>query len=400
MKYSDSIKQMEKIIEKVNNIPRICENINRWHIENPILQTKDYLAFSGIAQAENMFSNSVFGLAGKQDDMCKNILGNTALGLAANVQAEQTQISLNSALEAMKKYDGIWQNSALSVAAAVQAEQTHISLSPFLEAMEKYESVHQKLIGCVNLGSAIQAASQQFNFLQDVTRNNLDLGMESATKIAGLSRVVTAFAEGLTAFTKSTSYQGVTKVLEQYQNSMDQILSSIQQMPLDKFEAMDHIWEDFNIDDVSISENGDLTYQGMTYEKEVVPQELERQVQEVREKDIPKQLEELKQKHWLLCFIIYILFLIPNIVETTTWYADVGQSVYEAVMDLPEMCYTIKEKSYIRAEANAKSGILATLVYDTKLEILEDIPRWYKVKYIDETGTETEGWISKISVEE
>lgn len=77
-----------------------------------------------------------------------------------------------------------------------------------------------------------------------------------------------------------------------------------------------------------------------------------------------------------------------------------GQSVYEAVMDLPEMCYTIKEKSYIRAEANAKSGILATLVYDTKLEILEDIPRWYKVKYIDETGTETEGWISKISVEE
>nr|WP_243423764.1 SH3 domain-containing protein [Anaerotignum lactatifermentans] len=63
------------------------------------------------------------------------------------------------------------------------------------------------------------------------------------------------------------------------------------------------------------------------------------------------------------------------------------------------MCYTIKEKSYLRAEANAKSKILATLVYDTELEILEDIPRWYKVKYIDETGVETEGWISKISIE-
>lgn len=391
---------MEKIMEKVNKIPRICEDINRWYTENPILRTKDYLASSGITQAENMFSNSIFGLVGKQDDICKNILGNTALGLATNMQAEQTHISLNSALEAIKKYDGLWQNTAVSLASAMQAERTHISLSPVLEAMKKYEGIQQKLIEYANFGSTIQAASQQFNLMQDITRNNLGLGIESASKIAGLSHTIIAFAEGLTAFTKSTSYQGVIKVLEQYQNSVDQILSSVQQLPMDKFKAMDHIWKDFNIDDVSISEDGDLTYQGMTYEKEVVPQELERQVQEVKEKDIPKQLEELKQNHWLLCFIIYILFFIPSTVETTARYADVGQSIYEAVMDIPQMCYTIKEKSYIRNEANAKSDILAILVYDTKLEILEDIPRWYKVKYIDETGTEIEGWISKISVEE
>lgn len=64
------------------------------------------------------------------------------------------------------------------------------------------------------------------------------------------------------------------------------------------------------------------------------------------------------------------------------------------------MCYTTREKSYIRSKADAKSKILATLVYDTELEILEDIPRWYKVKCTDETGTEIEGWISQISVEE
>lgn len=372
MKYSDSIKQMEKIMEKVNTIPKMCECINRWNIESPIIQVKDYYsAFSGIAQTENIFAKNAIGLTEKQIGDYKSAIDNLSLGL-----------------------------KVLGSTAAIQTEKIHMSMNPVLEAMKKYEGIHQELIECTNFGLTLQAASKQLSLLQGVIRNNLGLGIESASKIAGLSRAVTAFAEGLTAFTKSTSYQGVTKVLEQYQNSMDQILSSIQQMPLDKFEAMDHIWKDFNIDDVSISENGDLTYQGMTYEKEVVPQELERQVQEVREKDIPKQLEELKQKHWLLCFIIYILFLIPNIVETTTWYADVGQSMYEAVMDLPEMCYTIKEKSYIRAEANAKSGILATLVYDTKLEILEDIPRWYKVKYIDETGTETEGWISKISVEE
>lgn len=401
MKYSDSIKQMEKIMEKVNKIPKICEDVIRWNIENPILQTKDYFASSAIAQAETLFSNSAIGLVGKQDDICKNILGNTALGLAAIVQAEQTQISLNSALEAMEKYDGIWQNAALSVAATVQAEQTHIPLSPFLEAMEKYESVHQKLIECANLGSAIQAASQQFNFLQDVTKNNLDLGMESATKIAGLSHAVTTFAEGLTAFTNSTSYQGVTKFLEQYQNSIGQIISSVQLLPIDKFEAMDHIWEDFNIDDVSISENGDLTYQGMTYERDEVPQALESQLREIEQNPSPlkHQLEELKQRLWLLCFIVPIVFSIPDLVEKINWYADLGKSICEVVFNLPKIGYTIKEKSYIRAEANAKSKILTTLVYDTELEILEDIPRWYKVKYIDETGTETEGWISKISIE-
>lgn len=401
MKYSDSIKQMEKIMEKVNKTPKICEDVNRWNIENPILQTKDYFASSAIAQAETLFSNSVMGMVEKQDNICKNILGNTALGLAANVQVEQTQISLNSALEAMKKYDGIWQNAALSVAAAVQAEQTHIFLSPFLEAMEKYESVHQNLMDFANLGSAIQAASQQFNFLQDGTRNNLDLGMESATKIAGLSHVVTAFAEGLKAFTNSTSYQGVTKFLEQYQNSIGQIISSVQLLPIDKFEAMDHIWEDFNIDDVSISENGDLTYQGVTYEKEVVPQELVRQVQELEQEPISlkQKAEKIGEKFWLLFFIVSVAFAIPDLAEKISWYANVAQSIYEAVMDIPQKCYTIKEKSYIRADANAKSKILATLVYDTELEILEDIPRWYKVKYIDETGTETEGWISKISIE-
>ena len=368
MKYSDSIKQMEKIMEKVNTIPRICEDINRWHIENPILQTKDYLASSGIAQAENMFSNSVFGLAGKQDDMCKNILGNTALGLAVTMKTEQT----------------------------------HISLSPVLEAMKKYEGIHQKLIECTNFGSTIQAASKQFSLLEDVTRNNLDLGMESATKIAGLSHAVTAFAEGLKAFTNSTSYQGVTKFLEQYQNSIGQIISSVQLLPIDKFEEMDHIWEDFNIDDVFISENGDLTYQGMTYERDEVPQAVESQLREIEQNPLPlkHQLEELKQRFWLLFFIVSIALAIPDFMEKINWYADLGKSICEVVLNLPKMGYTIKEKSYIRSEANAKSKILTTLVYDTELEILEDMPRWYRVKYTDETGAEIEGWISKISVEE
>ena len=374
MKYSDSIKQMEKIMEKVNTIPKMCECINRWNIESPIIQVKDYYsAFSGIAQTENIFAKNAIGLTEKQIGDYKSAIDNLSLGL-----------------------------KVLGSTAAIQTEKIHMSMNPVLEAMKKYEGIHQELIECTNFGLTLQAASKQLSLLQDVIRNNLGLGIESASKIAGLSHAVTAFAEGLKAFTNSTSYQGVTKFLEQYQNSIGQIISSVQLLPIDKFEEMDHIWEDFNIDDVFISENGDLTYQGMTYERDEVPQAVESQLREIEQNPLPlkHQLEELKQRFWLLFFIVSIALAIPDFMEKINWYADLGKSICEVVLNLPKMGYTIKEKSYIRSEANAKSKILTTLVYDTELEILEDMPRWYRVKYTDETGAEIEGWISKISVEE
>lgn len=53
----------------------------------------------------------------------------------------------------------------------------------------------------------------------------------------------------------------------------------------------------------------------------------------------------------------------------------------------------------LRQEANSKSKVLQDLPYDTRLEIVDEIPRWYQVRYVDETGKEITGWISKISVE-
>lgn len=380
MKYIDSIMRLERIMEKMNTIPRMCEDINRWHIENPILQAKDYMASLGIAQTKDYMTSScivqereklmhdVFGLFGKQNDICKNILGNTALGLADTMQAERTHISLGSALEAMKKYEGI----------------------------------SQMLVEGANLGLTLQTAKRQFSALEDITRSNLGLDTELAIQNDRLIHSVRALADGLTAFTNSVPYQSVTKVLDQYQYSMDQMFTSIQKLPMDKFESLYQMGMDLEIGDVSISENGDLTYQGVTYEKEVVPQELVRQVQELEHEPISlkQKAEKIGEKFWLLFFIFSVAFAIPDLVEKISWYANVTQSIYEVIMDIPKKCYTIKEKSYLRAEANAKSKILAILVYDTELEILEDIPRWYKVKYIDEIGTETEGWIPKKSVEE
>ena len=218
-----------------------------------------------------------------------------------------------------------------------------------------------------------------------------------------LPRILQKLLEQLTSFTSSSMYLWATKFLEVYQRSvLEELKNSIDKIPmyiLDEITKMDF---SSIVADISISDDGALSYQSVAYEQDEVTQEFMRQVQELEQKPIllKQKVEKIKEKFWLLILIISIALAIPEFAEKITWYFDICQSISEAVLDLPKICYTIKEKSYLRSEADAKSKILTPLVYDTELEILEDIPRWYKVKYIDETGTETEGWISKISVEE
>ena len=53
----------------------------------------------------------------------------------------------------------------------------------------------------------------------------------------------------------------------------------------------------------------------------------------------------------------------------------------------------------MREEADSSSRIIIHIPYDSTLEIIDDIPRWYRVKYGAVDGEEYLGWISKISVE-
>ena len=360
-------------MKKMHTIPRIYEELNKWYIENPILQAKDYQASSGsIAQAENLLTTDTFGLIGKQNDMFRSNQENVIQAWTDFIESEQMNMVINSALDAMKKYDGCYQQLAES--------------------------------GKLRTWGNVFYESQ--GVIEDIGRTISELGKELGKELAKnsdtFSKIISSLSENLMTIINSATYMQTTKILEQYQNSIDDMFSSIQTLSMDKLEKMYQIGMDFDISDVSVSDDGALSYQSVTYKQDEVPQELVRQVQELKQEPVPlkQKIEEWKQKYWLIILIVNTLATIYTMVGIAIGCADLGQSIYEAVMDLPQMCYTIKEKSYIRNEANAKSDILTTLVYDTKLEILEDIPRWYKVKYIDETGTETEGWISKISVEE
>ena len=90
---------------------------------------------------------------------------------------------------------------------------------------------------------------------------------------------------------------------------------------------------------------------------------------------------------------------IPDIPEKVEFYSKVITELRITASQQSRICFTIKERAILREEPSSKARRILTLSYDTPLEIVEIIPRWYQVKYTNEAGEETIAWISKISVE-
>lgn len=83
----------------------------------------------------------------------------------------------------------------------------------------------------------------------------------------------------LTSYTSSSMYVWTTKILETYQSSgLGELKNSIDKIPmyiLDEITKMDF---SSIVAEISISDDGALSYQNVTYERNEIPQELERQV--------------------------------------------------------------------------------------------------------------------------
>lgn len=60
--------------------------------------------------------------------------------------------------------------------------------------------------------------------------------------------------------------------------------------------------------------------------------------------------------------------------------------------------YVIRDSAILRESADSKSPQIVRVLYDTKLRVISEVPRWVQVEYIDEEGNLLIGWISKISV--
>lgn len=204
------------------------------------------------------------------------------------------------------------------------------------------------------------------------------------------------------SFSSEDVLSSLSKTLEAYQNT-----SLVEQMKrvLDNIPSFDpavfDLAKSFDVDSVQLSDDGSISFDGENYKPEDIVAELSTQTDNAKVGKIPlrEKAENLKKRLWLLLLIVRMIFFLPEIPETLDFYNNVVSEITAIIEQTNQICYTIRDRSYLRETANAKGKIIVSIPYDSALEIIDDIPRWYQVKYNDDDGNEYSGWISKISVE-
>lgn len=234
---------------------------------------------------------------------------------------------------------------------------------------------------------------------------SLSTGYMAATKFAatptildGLSKIEQAIS--ITPSGAFSAMDQMTKALRMYQtpdiiqhiNSVLSNLPSFDSAILETAKSLD-------LSDIEIHDDGAITYDGVRYDSERIATVLDTQIEVAKKPTVREQFEALKQRLWLLLLILNIIMFLPQVPETVEFYCDAVAQIQDILEEKSRICFTIKERSILREEASSTAARIRYLPYDTPLEIISDIPRWYQVTYTDENGAEITGWISKISVE-
>ena len=234
---------------------------------------------------------------------------------------------------------------------------------------------------------------------------SLSAGYMAATKFAATPTVLDGLRkiEQAISITPSGAFSAMdqmTKALRMYQtpdiiqhiNSVLSNLPSFDSAILETAKSLD-------LSDIEIHDDGAITYDGVRYDSERIATVLDTQIEVAKKPTVREQFEALKQRLWLLLLILNIIMFLPQVPETVEFYCDAVAQMQDILEEKSRICFTIKERSILREEASSTAARIRYLPYDTPLEIISDIPRWYQVTYTDENGAEITGWISKISVE-
>lgn len=158
----------------------------------------------------------------------------------------------------------------------------------------------------------------------------------------------------------------------------------------------------FDFSSISYGE-GILIYDGQEYTTAELNAELDNEIALVKtHKSVPEIFDEFKKKYWVITLIIYILLWIPDVSDKIEYYTEKIKTVISILssQDMYEetFAYVIKDSAVLRESAGSKSPQIIRLLYDTKLRVVSEVPRWVQVEYIDDEGNSFIGWISKISV--
>ena len=241
--------------------------------------------------------------------------------------------------------------------------------------IEQCESIRQQLDAVMRLQSS-PALESAYRHLEAV---NQSMALDSAEALLKTSKMLEAYEN--------------TALVAQMENVINNIPS------LDP--AVFELAEEFDIADVDFSDDGDIICGGERYKAEELASEVTAQIESVKDEKVSarEKAEDLKNRFWLLLLIVRLLLFLPQTPEIADYYSNAVSEIQAMIGQSEHICYTIRDISYLREEADSSSRIIIHIPYDSTLEIIDDIPRWYQVKYAAGDGEEYFGWISKISVE-
>ena len=234
---------------------------------------------------------------------------------------------------------------------------------------------------------------------------SLSAGYMAATKFAATPTVLDGLRkiEQAISITPSGAFSAMdqmTKALRMYQTpDIIQHINSVLSNLLSFDSAILETAKSLDLSDIEIHDDGAIIYDGVRYDSERIATVLDTQIEVAKKPTVREQFEALKQRLWLLLLILNIIMFLPQVPETVEFYCDAVAQMQDILEEKSRICFTIKERSILREEASSTAARIRYLPYDTPLEIISDIPRWYQVTYTDENGAEITGWISKISVE-
>lgn len=247
--------------------------------------------------------------------------------------------------------------------------------------------------------AAITAQIEQY----EIMRQQLEAAvrLQSSPAFESAYRHIEAVNQSMT-FDSVEALLKSTKMLEAYENTalvaqMENVLNNIPTLDQAVFELA----EEFDIGSVDFSDDGGIICGGEQYKAEDLAAEVVAQIDGVSNEKVParEKAEDLKKRFWLLILIVKLLLFLPQTPQMVDYYSNAVSEIQAMIGQAERICYTIRDISYLREEAASGSRIIIHIPYDSTLEIIDDIPRWYRVKYDAGDGEEYFGWISKISVE-
>lgn len=224
---------------------------------------------------------------------------------------------------------------------------------------------------------------------------------EYASKIdySGLARLG-ELAASYNAY-KTENWETLRETLELFRSTaltrqMEEMLPKLEEIDPRVFEVAQH----FDMSAVEI-EDDKLVFDGVEYTEEDLSREMNAQIEGLNSSEdaLYEKYELLKKKYWIPLLILWVFLNIPQWCDTIKWYVDKAEDAYEFVVETYRECQTIKENAKLRAEPTPQAPVLMTVPLHTRLEILESVPRWHQVKYIDQNQEELRAWVSKVSVE-